>query len=124
MDISFENQAVIITGGGRGLGRAYALAFAARGARVLVNDIGASLDGIGEDDSCAEAVADEIRAAGGAAAVCTESVTATGGGARIVEAAMDAFGRVDALVSNAGILRDRSFLKMSEAGWDDVIGVH
>ncbi len=122
--ISFSGRTAIITGAGRGLGKLYAKAFAERGANVLVNDTGTSLDGSGNDSSVAEVVVKEIKQAGGSAEACFESAAEVKGGERIVEAAMDAFGRIDILINNAGILRDRSFLKMTESEWDNVIAVH
>lgn len=124
MEIRFENRTVIVTGAGRGIGRAYALAFAKRGAKVLVNDTGTAVDGQGNDASVAKTVVAEIEAEGGCAAADMNTVTTMSGGRRIVEAALDAFGRVDILINNAGILRDRSFLKMTESEWDDTLAVH
>ncbi len=119
--IHFDNQVVIVTGAGGGLGRAHALLFARHGARVLVNDLGGSAAGEGANASAADKVVAEIRAAGGTAVANHDSVT---DGARIVEHALDAFGRVDVVVNNAGILRDKSFHKMEDADWDLVYQVH
>ncbi len=122
--IDFEGRVAIVTGGGRGIGRDYALALAARGARVVVNDPGVGLDGAGADPGPADQVVEEIRRAGGEARASYDSVATAAGGKALAALAMDTFGSVDVLIHNAGILRDRSFLKMSEAEWDDVISVH
>jgi NAD(P)-dependent dehydrogenase (short-subunit alcohol dehydrogenase family) len=119
-----RDRAIVVTGAGRGLGRAYALYLAGEGARVVVNDIGTSLDGEGRDSSVADAVVEEIRASGGEASASTDSVADPDGAAAIVEAAVSAFGRIDAIVSNAGILRDSSFVKMTEEQWDAVVQTH
>lgn len=121
MSLGFEERVVIVTGAGNGLGRRHALEFAARGARLVVNDLGGSPDGAGADASSAEAVAAEIRAAGGTAIANCDSVL---DGDKIVQCAMDAFGKLDVLVNNAGILRDTAFHKMDEADWRSVIDVH
>jgi NAD(P)-dependent dehydrogenase (short-subunit alcohol dehydrogenase family) len=112
-----------VTGGGFGIGRAHALLFAKEGARVLVNDTGGSLDGQGASDA-AEQVAKEIKAAGGEAVANRDSVATFDGAAKVVKAAVDAFGEVDILVNNAGILRDRTLLKMEPAEWQAVLDVH
>jgi len=117
----FDDRAVIVTGAGNGLGRSHALAFAERGARVIVNDLGGSGQGTGADVGVAEAVAREIRAAGGEAIANTDSVQ---DGARIVEQAMDWCGRVDVLVNNAGILRDAAFHKLTDEQWIAVYETH
>jgi NAD(P)-dependent dehydrogenase (short-subunit alcohol dehydrogenase family) len=114
----------IITGAGGGLGRSHALALARRGASVLVNDLGGTLDGNGSSGSAAEHVVDEITALGGTAVANDDSVATTEGGRAIVQAALDAFGRVDVLVNNAGILRDKAFHKMDGTMIDPVIDVH
>ena len=123
-DLSFKGRVAIVTGAGGGLGREYALDLAKRGAMVVVNDLGGMVDGTGASQSAAEKVVDEIRAAGGQAVANYDSVSTMEGGKNIVKAAMDHFGKVDILINNAGILRDRSFLKMTEAEWDQVIAVH
>jgi NAD(P)-dependent dehydrogenase (short-subunit alcohol dehydrogenase family) len=117
-------KVAIVTGAGRGIGRAIALGLAAEGARVVVNDIGASLEGAGTDAGPAQAVVDEIKQAGGEAIASTLTIAEPGNADKIVQAALDAFGRVDVLVNNAGILRDRIFHKMSWSDWEDVIAVH
>jgi NAD(P)-dependent dehydrogenase (short-subunit alcohol dehydrogenase family) len=122
--LSYEGRVVIVTGAGGGLGRAHALAFAVRGARVVVNDLGGASDGSGSDAGPAAAVAAEIVAAGGEAIANTDSVATREGGESIVQSALDTWGRLDVLVSNAGILRDRSFAKMSTAEFDSVLDVH
>jgi NAD(P)-dependent dehydrogenase (short-subunit alcohol dehydrogenase family) len=123
-DLRFDGRVAIITGAGGGLGRAHALELARRGAQVLVNDLGGALDGSGSSVSAAQLVVDEITAFGGTAAPNHDSVATWGGGQAIVQAAMDAFGRVDVLVNNAGILRDKAFHKMDDAMIDAVIDVH
>ncbi len=119
-----EGKVVAVTGAGGGIGREMALACARAGARVVVNDIGASLAGEGSDAGPAQRVVEEIRAAGGEAVASTDSVADPRGGEAIVGAALQAWGRIDGVVSNAGILRDRFFHKMSEVEWDAVIKVH
>ena len=118
---SFDGQVVIVTGAGQGLGRAHARAFAKRGARVLVNDLGGSARGDGSNQSAADQVVAEIREAGGDAIASYASVEQ---GHRIVEAALDHFGRLDIVVNNAGILRDKSFHKMTPEDWERVYQVH
>jgi NAD(P)-dependent dehydrogenase (short-subunit alcohol dehydrogenase family) len=115
---------VLVTGAGGGIGRDIALAAAAHGAAVVVNDIGASLAGEGADASPAERVVAEIRAAGGRAAANADSVADPAGAERMIACALEAFGRVDGVVNNAGILRDRFFHKMSVDDWDAVLKVH
>jgi NAD(P)-dependent dehydrogenase (short-subunit alcohol dehydrogenase family) len=119
-----EGKVAIVTGGGGGIGREMALALGAAGAKVVVNDIGASLAGEGADQGPAERVVGEIRARGGAAAASTDSVSTWAGANRIVQTALDAFGRVDVVVNNAGILRDGLFHKMTVEAWEAVIQVH
>ena len=119
-----EDKVVVITGAGGGIGRDIALAMAKEGAKVVVNDIGASVSGEGNDAGPAQAVVNEIKAAGGLAVANTDSVSDPQAAQRIIETALDAFGRVDCVVNNAGILRDRFFHKMSVDEWDAVIKVH
>lgn len=121
MKIRFDDRVVIVTGAGGGLGRAHALAFAARGARVVVNDLGTSPIGEGGNTAPAQQVVDEIIAAGGEAVANYDSVL---DGDKIIQAALDNFGRIDVLVNNAGILRDKSFHKMTEEDWDMIYNVH
>ena len=119
--IRFDDKVVIVTGAGGGLGRAHALLFARHGARVVVNDLGGSAQGEGADRCAADQVVEEIRQAGGTAVASHDSVT---DGDRIVQQALDSFGRLDVVVNNAGILRDKSFHKMEDADWDSVYRVH
>ncbi|MFF3309543.1 SDR family oxidoreductase [Streptomyces sp. NPDC004082] len=119
-----EGRVVVVTGAGRGLGRAHALAFAAEGARVVVNDLGVGLDGTPDPDSPAARVADEIRAAGGAAVAHGGDVATTEGAASLVRTALDTYGRLDTLVNNAGFLRDRMLVNLGEDDWDAVLRVH
>jgi NAD(P)-dependent dehydrogenase (short-subunit alcohol dehydrogenase family) len=121
---SLDGKVAIVTGAGRGIGRAHALALATAGAKVVVDDLGAALSGEGTDASPAEQVAAEIRAAGGEAVASGENVADFAAAGRLVEQALDAFGRLDILVNNAGILRDRMLVNMTEAEWDAVIAVH
>ena len=124
MGIDFKGRVAIVTGAGGGLGRQHALALAARGAKVLVNDLGGALDGSGGTVGAAQAVVDEIRAAGGEALANGASVTDFAAVEAMVQQAMDAWGRVDVLVNNAGILRDKSFSKMSMDDFRLVVDVH
>lgn len=119
-----DDRVVIVTGAGRGLGRAHALAFAAAGAKVIVNDIGASLAGEGRDQSHAEAVVDEIVAAGGEAMINGDDVSDMDAAGSLVRQAIDTWGRLDTLVCNAGIVRDRMLVNMSVDEWDAVMRVH
>ena len=119
-----DGKVAIVTGAGRGIGRGIALLMAQEGARVVVCDIGASLEGAGTDAGPAHGVVDEIKKAGGQAIASTLSISDPANGDKIVQAALDAFGGVDILVNNAGILRDRIFHRMSWSDWSDVINVH
>jgi NAD(P)-dependent dehydrogenase (short-subunit alcohol dehydrogenase family) len=119
-----SGKVAIVTGAGRGIGREHALALAAAGAKVVVNDLGGSLAGEGADPTPAEQVVAEIEAAGGEAAADGENVADFAGAGRLVDHAVSAFGRLDILVNNAGILRDRMLVNMTEAEWDAVITVH
>ena len=119
-----EGKVAIVTGAGRGIGREEALMMASHGAKVVVNDLGAHFDGTGSDDSPAQQVVNEIKAAGGDAVTNGENVTDFKGAKRIVECAIDNFGQLNILVNNAGILRDRMIFNMAEEDWDAVIGVH
>ncbi|BDX33914.1 short-chain dehydrogenase [Mycobacterium antarcticum] len=123
-ELRFDGRVAVVTGGGRGLGRAYALLLASRGARVVVNDVGGSLSGEGLDTGPAHDVAAEINAAGGEAISCTESVSTAEGGAAIVGSAMERFGRVDVLVHNAGNVRPSPLRDMSYEDFDGVLDVH
>jgi NAD(P)-dependent dehydrogenase (short-subunit alcohol dehydrogenase family) len=119
-----DGRVAIVTGSGRGIGREFALCFASEGAKVVINDVGVSLDGRGTDDDPAVQVCKEIEALGGEAVPNYDSVSDFEAAGRIVQTAVDAFGTVDILVNNAGIVRDRSLLKMEEDDFDSVIGVH
>ena len=117
-------RVVVITGAGNGIGRAHALAFAAQGAKVVVNDLGGARDGAGSSASPAQAVADEIAAAGGEAVANTDDISTWAGAERLIGQAIDTFGGLDVVVNNAGILRDRMIVTMTEPDWDAVLGVH
>ena len=123
-NISFEDRVVIVTGAGNGLGKAYALDLGNRGAKVVVNDLGGSVDGSGSASSPADEVVKEIIENGGEAVANYDSVATKEGGESIVQSAIDSFGTVDALVNNAGILRDKSFANMSEEELSLIIDVH
>jgi len=122
-DKMVEGKVVVVTGAGRGIGRAIAMLMAQHGAKVVVNDIGVALDGSGPDATPAQEVVDEIKRAGGEAAPNRDSVAEFGSAAKIVQCALDHFGRIDCVVNNAGILRDVIFHKMTEADWDAVLNV-
>lgn len=119
-----QNKVVVITGAGNGIGRAMALEAGREGASVVVNDIGTSITGQGQDSSPGQAVVDEIMAGGGKSALSTESVASWAGAQAIVQTALDEFGRIDGIVNNAGILRDRYFFNMEPEEWEAVIAVH
>jgi NAD(P)-dependent dehydrogenase (short-subunit alcohol dehydrogenase family) len=121
--MSVDGKVAIITGAGGGLGREHALLLASHGAKIVVNDLGGAVDGTGQGDA-ADVVVEEIRAAGGEAVANKDSVSERAGAKNIVATAVDAFGTVDILINNAGILRDKSFKKMSLDEWDAVINVH
>ncbi|MCA6295489.1 MAG: SDR family NAD(P)-dependent oxidoreductase, partial [Phenylobacterium sp.] len=123
-DIRFDGKVAIVTGAGGGLGRQHALELARRGAKVVVNDLGGSVDGSGGSSAAAEAVVAEIKAFGGEAIANGGSVTDDAGVANMVKQAMDAWGRIDILVANAGILRDKSFSKMEMSDFEAVMNVH
>jgi len=123
-DLGFDGKVAIITGAGGGLGRSHALDLARRGALVVVNDLGGASDGTGHSETAAQKVVDEIKAAGGEAVASYDSVATPEGGAAIVETAVDAFGRVDIIVNNAGILRDTSFKNMTPEQVNPVLDVH
>jgi NAD(P)-dependent dehydrogenase (short-subunit alcohol dehydrogenase family) len=123
-DISFVDRVAVVTGAGGGLGRTYALDLAARGASVVVNDLGGSSAGVGSDASAARKVVDEIVAKGGTAVASHESVSTPEGGEAIVRTALDSFGKVDIVINNAGILRDKTFAKLENKDLDAVLDVH
>ena len=123
-EIRFDGRVAIVTGAGGGLGRTHALLLASRGAKVVVNDLGGAFDGTGAGTTMAEKVAEEIRSAGGEAVPSYDGVDTWQGGQAIVKTAVDAFGKVDILINNAGILRDKSFMKMDEEDIDKVLSVH
>ena len=121
---ALDGRVAIITGSARGIGREHALLFASEGAKVVVNDLGAAMDGSGDDRTPAEQVVDEIKALGGEAIANADNVADWEGGQRLVRAAVDAFGDLHVLVNNAGILRDRVLVNMTEEEWDAVMHVH
>src|SRR5688572_26616782 len=120
-ELRYDDKVAIVTGAGGGLGRAHALLLASRGAKVVVNDLGGSFTGEGKSSSAADKVVDEIRAAGATAVANYDSVE---DGDKIVKTAIDAFGRIDIVINNAGILRDVSFAKMTQQDWDLIYKVH
>jgi NAD(P)-dependent dehydrogenase (short-subunit alcohol dehydrogenase family) len=123
-DIRFDGKVAIVTGAGGGLGRQHALELARRGAKVVVNDLGGSVDGSGGGSDAAKTVVDEIKSAGGEAIANGSSVTDDAGVALMVKQAMDAWGRIDILIANAGVLRDKTFAKMELPDFEFVLGVH
>ena len=120
-NLRFDNKVVVISGAGNGLGKVYALDFAKKGAKVVVNDLGGKTDGSGGGSKAADLVVAEINKAGGQAVASYDSVV---DGAKIIKTALDAFGRVDVVINNAGILRDVAFAKMKDADWDLLYQVH
>ena len=122
--IDFTGRVAIVTGAGAGLGRNHAIELAKRGAKVVVNDLGGARDGVGSSESAANKVVEDIKALGGEAVPNYDNVATYDGGENIVKTALDAYGKVDILINNAGILRDKTFLKMEEENWDTVVGVH
>lgn len=123
-NIRYDDRVAVITGAGGGLGRSYALYLAERGARVVINDLGGSIDGQGNDTRAADKVVAEIQALGGEAVANYDSVSNPGGGENIIQTAVDAYGKVDIVINNAGILRDASIVKMSIENFDALIDVH
>src|SRR5271156_6169052 len=123
-ELRFDDRVAVVTGAGRGLGRSYALLLASRGAKVVVNDTGASLTGDGADAGPADEVVHEIEAAGGQAVACTESVATAVGGQAIIQTALDQYGGIDILIHNAGTVRRASLTKMSFDDFDAVLDVH
>ncbi|MCU1448036.1 MAG: dehydrogenase, short-chain alcohol dehydrogenase like [Acidimicrobiales bacterium] len=121
---ALDGRVAIITGAGRGIGREHALLFAQEGAKIVVNDLGGAIDGSGDDRTPAQQVVDEIKAMGGEAVANADNVADFEGGQRLIQAAVEAFGDLHILVNNAGILRDRVIVNMSEDEWDAVIHVH
>src|SRR5438477_12561620 len=121
---ALDGRVAIITGSGRGIGREHALLFAHEGAKVVVNDLGGAIDGSGDDRTPAQQVVDEIKAMGGDAVANADNVADWEGGQRLINAAIEAFGDLHVLVNNAGILRDRVLVNMSEEEWDAVVRVH
>lgn len=123
-DIRFDQRVAVVTGAGGGLGRSHALLLAKRGAKVVINDLGGAVDGSGSNLTAADKVVAEIKAAGGHAIANGDSVDTPEGAQRIIGSAIEAFGRVDIVINNAGILRDRSFPKMTDDDWDRIQKVH
>ncbi|KAA1287432.1 MAG: SDR family NAD(P)-dependent oxidoreductase, partial [SAR202 cluster bacterium] len=119
-----KDKVAIVTGSGRGIGRGVAKLMAAQGAKVVVVDPGVNVDGTGSDSSFAQDVVNEIIAEGGEGVACLESVATMSGGEKIIQTALDNYGKLDIVVTVAGILRDRMIFNMSEQEWDDVIAVH
>jgi 3-hydroxyacyl-CoA dehydrogenase/3a,7a,12a-trihydroxy-5b-cholest-24-enoyl-CoA hydratase len=123
-EIRFDNRVAIVTGAGGGLGRSHALLLASRGAKVVVNDLGGAVDGSGKSSNAADKVVEEIKAAGGQAVANYDGVDTMEGATKIVATAKEAFGKLDIVINNAGILRDVSFVKMTEDDWNKVLQVH
>ena len=123
-EIRFDNRVAVVTGAGGGLGREHALLLASRGAKVVVNDLGGSADGTGKGSSMADAVVKEIGEAGGTAVANYDSVATPEGGEAIIQTAIDNFGQVDIVINNAGILRDKTFVKLAVEDLEIVLDVH
>lgn len=123
-EIRFDDRVAVITGAGGGLGRAHALLLASRGAKVVVNDLGGAMDGTGSDSTPAQKVVDEIKEAGGEATANYDSVSEWESAQKIIQTAIDTYGKIDILINNAGILRDKSMMKMTVEDWNLVIAVH
>ncbi|MFQ5457930.1 MAG: SDR family oxidoreductase [Myxococcota bacterium] len=123
-DIRLDGKVAVVTGAGGGLGREHALLLASRGAKVVVNDLGGAVDGTGSGKTMADHVVDEIKEAGGEAAANYDNVATLQGGESIIDTAVKSFGKIDILINNAGILRDKSFANLSEDMWDAVVAVH
>lgn len=123
-EIRFDNRVAIVTGAGGGLGRSHALLLASRGAKVVVNDLGGAVDGSGASTKAADLVVEEIKKAGGEAVANYDGVDTAEGAQKIVATAKEAFGKLDIVINNAGILRDVSFVKMTEDDWNKVLAVH
>ncbi|HET8944127.1 MAG TPA: SDR family NAD(P)-dependent oxidoreductase, partial [Dehalococcoidia bacterium] len=124
-DVRFDGRVAIVTGAGGGLGRSHALLLASRGAKVVVNDLGGSRDGTGAPSSeMANKVVEEIKSAGGEAVADAHGVDTVDGGEAIVKTALDAYGKIDIVIANAGILRDRAFHNITEEDWDKIYAVH
>ncbi len=123
-EVRFDDRVAIVTGAGGGLGRGHALLLASRGAKVVVNDLGGARDGTGSGTAMADQVVADIKAAGGEATPDYNAVNTAEGGEALVKTAMDAYGKVDIVVNNAGILRDRAFHNVTEEDWDAVLSVH
>jgi NAD(P)-dependent dehydrogenase (short-subunit alcohol dehydrogenase family) len=121
---ALDGRVAVITGAGRGLGREHALLFAAEGAKLVINDLGGGPDGSGSDAKPARQVVEEVLAAGGEAVVNSDDVTSADGAQRMIQQAIDEFGALHVLVNNAGILRDRTIVNMTDGEWDDVVRVH
>ncbi len=123
-EIRFDDRVAVITGAGGGLGRAHALLLASRGAKVVINDLGGAMDGMGADSTPAQKVCDEIKGMGGEAVPNYESVSEWDSAQKIIQTAIDSFGKVDILINNAGILRDKSMIKMEIDDWNLIMAVH
>src|SRR2546423_2531778 len=121
---ALDGRVAVITGSGRGIGREHALLFAQEGAKLVINDLGGAIDGSGDDRTPAQQVVDEVKAMGGEAIANADNVADWEGGQRLINAAIEAFGDLHVLINNAGILRDRVLVNMTEEEWDAVINVH